>query len=80
MNHIPAVLQAYETIARTNRADDWQDFIMEALDDEYGIYLEMTDIFQDEVGRYPLPAEQQPLRDATYAWIERIADTESVDQ
>jgi hypothetical protein len=80
MNHIPAVIQAYEDIARDNRADDWQDFIMEALEDEFSIYLEMIDIFQDEVGRYPLPVEQTSLKEATYAWIEQLADTASLDQ
>lgn len=80
MNHIPAVLQAYEDIARNNRADDWHDFIMEATEDEYSIYLEMVDMFQDEVGRYPLPVEQKSLKEATYAWIDQIADTESLDQ
>ena len=79
MNHIPAVLRAYEDIARTNRANDWQDFIMEALDDEYSIFIEMTDIFQDEVGRYPLPEELTSLKTATYRWIEQIADTEDID-
>ena len=80
MNHIPAVLQAYEDIARNNRADDWHDFITEAIEDEYSIYLEMVDMFQDEVGRYPLPVEQQSLKEATYAWIDQIADTASLDQ
>lgn len=80
MNHIPAVLQAYEDIARNNRADDWHDFITEATEDEYSIYLEMVDMFQDEVGRYPLPVEQASLKEATYAWIDQIADTASLDQ